>query len=484
MADPRDKPNVAADKADRKIFSSGQLARRSSTTRNAFAVRASLPVYRQMRRDPNIALALALIKAPIYSLQWHIESDQEDVQADLTAIVARLWRSIVRTSLTAVEYGFAPHEKIWALEPDGRPTLAKLNDLEPWLTTVMADKATGAFAGFKYRPGGALSSAAEVFIPAEKAFVFTHAKEYGSLYGGSRLDAAYKPWDRGEKARDNFGDYLDRKANPPIKGRAPAETRQDANGTEIDCIEEAEKNLLALAKGGVATFPSEYDEAGKPVWDAEYMQVPQRAEEFIKGFGYFDTRCFRATLVPEAVATHGNVGAFAAIKQYTETFMTLEDMLAEDFVEQADKYIVQKLVALRHQGAEAHLRAGALSQQVNERYVQLIETLLASPMTAALVIRALDMAAIVQGSGLPAQPLEDQGQGGAAAASPSGEPQPGAALALRAVGADPRESALAEAMDDVADYYEWLLARAKKKSLRRKLRLTLGSPTPLEATTP
>ena len=466
------------------------LAKRTRARGGGLLRRATLAIFREMRRDPNIRLALALIKAPIYGLKWRIESDDEAAAEDLTEVVKRLWRSMVRTSLTAVEYGYAPHEKIWALDATGRPTLEQINDLEPWLTEVTVNP-DGRFAGLRYRPAGMFSDVGEVFIPAEKAFIFTHWKEYGSLYGASRLEPAYKPWQRGEDTRDRMAGYLKRKGDPPLKARAPAETRHNASGTEIDCMEEAEKNLAALESGGVAVFPAEYDDQGKPLWDAEYMTVAQRGEEFLKALDYHDARCFRACLVPEAVATHGDVGAYAAIKQYTETFLTLEDLLAQDLIEHLDLYVVAQLAAMRYSGVEAHLVAEPLGADVSERYSEFISDLLKSQFTAPIVAEAVDLVEIVDGAGLPLREgdvarlpsAEEEKKEAGDEGSPAQEAR-AAAVALARRRKDAREAVLAEAADDVSDFYEWLLRRAVKKKDRPQRDSTGGWTRPSETTKP
>lgn len=443
----------------------GTLAKRRNK-RDDLAARRNLPTYRDMVRDPNVALALALIKAPIFALDWRIECDDETAQEELTATVKRLWRDLVRTSMTAVEYGFAPHEKIWKLDAQGKPDLEQLNDLQPWYTTVVVDETTNRFAGLRYRPAGILGDAGAVFIPAEKCFVFTHGKAYGSLYGVSRLDPSVESWLDGRKARRDLAGYLQRKGDPPIKGRAPAETRHNANGSEIDCMEELMQNLLALESGGAAAFPSEYDDAGHPLWDAEYMEVPERATEFLDAIKYHDNRAFRGALVPEAVATHEEVGAYSAIAQYVETFMTIENLLAEDFLAHATKYIVQPLAALRYgPGVEVELTAESLASNMGERYRELIEKFLANGVTAPLVAEAVDLIEVIEGAGLPL--TEPDGQ--AAAPAPAR-----AALARRL--RDARDRLFDTAMDDARDYYSWLMARVKKKPLQIENSPTCSTP--------
>lgn len=474
-------------KPEAKAFTSRTLAKRRRGRGEGIRRQATLQVYRRMRLDPNLRLALALIKAPIYGLKWRIECEDEDAREDLRAIVDRLWRGMVRTALSAVEFGFSPHEKIWALDAEGRPTLEQLNDLQPWLTEVLVDKATARFAGLRYRPAGAFSTVGEVVIPAEKCFVFTHGKEYGSLYGGSRLEAAHEPWDSGGEARRSLNGYLYRKGDPPLKVRAPAETRHNADGTEIDCMEEAENNALALSGGGVAVFPAENDDEGRPLWDAEYMDVPERGDEFLKALDYHDSRAFRACLVPEAVATHGDVGAYAAIKQYTETFLTLEDQLAQDLIEQLDLYVVQPLATYRHSGVTAHLVVEPLVSNLSERYSEFVGELLKNQLTAPMVAEAVDLIEVIDGAGLPVQNDDAPASEGEDGDEPGdGEPVVEARAAARVLTrrADLRDMVFAEAMDDVEDYYEWLLRRAVKKNGRRHRGSTPGLRKPLETRKP
>lgn len=253
-------------------------------------------------------------------------------------------------------------------------------------------------------------------------------------------------------------------------------------------MEEAQANLLALESGGVAVFPHETDDQGNQRWDAEYMKVPERGEEFLRALDYHDTRTFRGAMVMEAVATHNDVGAFAAIKQYTDTFMQLEDLLAQDMVEQVSKYVVEPLAVMRH-GQKARMTAGALSEQVNERYVEIIKTMLSNRLTAASIVEAVDVAALTQGAGLPQPPEESnddpdndpgnpdgntgRGERGASPRPVGRTPSDPVSLARGAV--DPRDRIEGEALGDARSFYAWIMGEAKKKSRRPMAKSTGGS---------
>jgi len=366
----------------------------------------SIETRKRMRLDPQIRLALAAIKAPIMGLAWRAESVDGSLARFVESALRPVWRSLVRSALNAVDFGFQVHEKVWQVgelkveEPaaeGGRRvrtcpdvvTYRKLKDLDPASVVILADE-RGNFAGFKQ-----LST--DVVVPAEKAFVVTFEKEWGNLYGTSRLDAAYEPWYWCRVMYASCNRYFERKGDPPIKGHAPAEIRLDEDGNEVTSLDEANTVIQSLRAGGTAVFPDERDEHGNPRWDFEFLLDDKRAEMFLDYIQHLEVLKLRAMLVPERVLTHeGATGSYALAQEHTDTFLRSEELLIQELLDHINRYLVPQLIFYNFgpQAPPVNITTSGLSRSTRELMKELLLQVLAAERVAKEGERP-DLAAII-----------------------------------------------------------------------------------------
>ena len=136
----------------------GELTKRTAAvgefqaTTLQWIVRFTLGALKEMRDDAQIALGLALVKAPIYGAisRVRFECESPAVKAFIEEEFQRLWRGAVRSSLSAVEFGFAAHEKLWSQDADG-VHLDQIKDLDPMWSVLLHDE-DGDFAGIRWTP--------------------------------------------------------------------------------------------------------------------------------------------------------------------------------------------------------------------------------------------------------------------------------------------------------------------------------------------
>ncbi len=306
-----------------------------------------LSVKKRMRRDPQIRLGLNIIKAPILALDFWVEGDDGEISAFVEAALRPIWRSLLRSSLNAVDFGFQAHEKVWKLGglvvdgPGGQRRYSdvflykKIKDLDPAEVALLADE-RGDYAGFRQ---------GEIEVAAEKTFVMTAGREWGNLYGRSRLDFAYESWYWAAIMYMFCNRYFERKGDPPILGRAPAEERLDKDGATINTLDEAATVISNLKAGGTAVFPDERDEAGNLRWDFQYLLDDKRADQFLRYIEHLAVMKLRALLVPERVLTQDtSTGSYAMARAHTETFLLSEEILLQESLDHINKYLVPQLV--------------------------------------------------------------------------------------------------------------------------------------------
>ena len=302
-------------------------------------------VKKRMRLDPQIALGLAAIKAPVMNVTrdgaWWIEGGSADVRRLTTELVRPLIRPLVRSCLNAVEFGHQAHEKVWELRTIRGATFyayRKLKDLEPGTFELYADD-NGRYAGLQqpHMDGP---------IPPGKTFVMTLNKAWGNLHGRGRLDAAYEPWYWSSVIYMFANRYFERKADPVIKAHGPAEIRPDPQtGAEENTLDSLNDSLGSLRSSGAIALPDERDEHGNRRWDVEYLLDDQRGEMFRKYLEHLDAKKLRALFVPERSLTQdGAVGSQAAARQYADTFLLMEAGLLQDIVGQVNAHVIRPLV--------------------------------------------------------------------------------------------------------------------------------------------
>jgi hypothetical protein len=301
----------------------------------------SVEVKKRMRRDPQIALGLAAIKAPVMNATrdgaWWIEGGSNEVRDAVTELIRPLVRPLIRSCLNAVEFGHQAHEKVWDVD-GGHYIYRKLKDLEPGSFELYADE-HGRYAGLR-QPHMAEP------IPAEKTFVMTLNKEWGNLYGRGRLDAAYEPWYWSTIIYMFANRYFERKGDPVVKAHAPSEMRVDANtGAEENTLDQLNAQIGSLRSSGSFALPDERDEHGNRRWDVEYLLDDQRGDMFKSYLEHLDAKKLRALFVPERSLTQdGAVGSQAAARQYADTFLLMEAGLLQDIVGQVNEFVIRPLV--------------------------------------------------------------------------------------------------------------------------------------------
>jgi len=346
--------------------------------RSAFGANGARPgsvpvrILKKMRLDAQIALGLSAVKAPVTGVTWWAVSADEDAARFVEAALEPVWSGIMRASLAAVDFGFQAAEKVWevrdveyefagARRRRRAVVYRKLRDLDPEEVTIAVD-ARGDFAGV--RAGG-------VFLPSEKCYVMTLDREWGNLYGRGRLEAAYEPWYWASVMYLFANRYFERKGDPAIVGRAPAEERTDSDGNRVRTLDEAARVIASLRSGGTAVFPDERDEFGNQRWAFEYLVDDKRADMFIAYIEHLQVVKLRAILVPERTVTQDSAsGSYAMASEHTETFLRNEETLLSQILEHVNRYIVRPLVEYNFgAGVDVRIETGGVRRK-NEQILK------------------------------------------------------------------------------------------------------------------
>lgn len=322
----------------------------------------TLEDYAQMRYSPQIAAGLGVIKGPILAAQWWVECADKDIEIFVGAELKRLWYATLRGLLLALDFGFSALEKVWTLDdPSGdsvKISLKKLKDLDPRNLEILSDE-RGDFAGLKQ------TYPQEVTLPPEKCLIFTNQKEFGNLYGTSRLRPAYEPWYWQILIYQFCNRYFERRGAPPIKATAPP-GKTMVSGVEKDNLDLIYQAAAGLKDNAVVAMPSLRDGQGNRLWDLEFLEDDKRGEMFLAYIEHLDQKILRALLVPDRLITQQEVGSYALSRVHAEVFLQQEEALLGDILDHLNNYLLPQMVFYNFgaQAPHAYIRSEGLSPEL------------------------------------------------------------------------------------------------------------------------
>ena len=300
--------------------------------------------YTLMRRNYQISIGLAVIKMPIISLPWIIECDHIDVQKTVEWMIEKVWKKFVKTSLMAVDYGFAVHEKVWTrenvkisdIDKEGKETVyykgdivyyKKLKPNHPASVRMKFDENQNLIEIVQESGFGK----DEVRLPIRKCFIFTNDEEFGNPFGVSRLKNAYSVWYYLTLLLQFMMQYFERRGTPPTVATAPPGRSQDANGSEIDNLELALRLATSLISSSVAVIPYQANKDGSEnMWRLDTFSDDQRAPMFIEALGHLEAKCLRALFIPESVISNSSGETSGSNSVSADIFLMTQKGLISD----------------------------------------------------------------------------------------------------------------------------------------------------------
>lgn len=311
-----------------------------------------------MRRDHQLAVGLAVIKLPIISLGWTIKCDDENIAKTVQWALNKIWVKLVNSSLMAVDYGFASHEKVW--ERDN----VKISSVDKTKKEIVHHN--GDLVYFKkikpHHPSSikmkfdelqnleeiiqeASIGKQDISLPLRKCFLFTHNMEFGNPFGISRLKNAYKVWYWKELLYQFMMQYYERRGTPPTIATAPPGKSKDSSGTEVSNLELALRMATSLISSSVAAIPYQATKDGREnQWKLDLLKDDARGPMFVEALKHLDARCLRAIFVPENVLTQEGGGGYSSSSVHADLFLMSEKGLTTDLEEAVNNQLITPFV--------------------------------------------------------------------------------------------------------------------------------------------
>jgi len=310
-----------------------------------------------MKKDPQISAGLAFIKLPIIALPWRVDCDDVGISKFVEQALRRVWRGLIRSTLTAVDYGFASHEKVFSIEKfrvvdktrkEGKKKIyyngnaliyKKIKPHHPSTISINLNKYDDVVGVTQTSSVGGES----VTLGKDKTFLFTHDEEFGNPFGRSRLVAAYKYWYWKELMYQFMLMYFERRGSPPVIATAPLGRSMDSAGVRRENLDVALDLAASLLSNSVAALPYQTSKvANENMWDLKYLLDDKRGEMFIEAINHLDSAILKALWLPESTVTEGS--SYGQSSVHADLFLMAEKGLVVDIEKAVNNQLIPILV--------------------------------------------------------------------------------------------------------------------------------------------
>ena len=377
------------------------------------------PKFREMRRDPTIALARMLTVAPLVLAGWQYDATDnapEGAKELIEEIFEPQRVHIVKTALEGyADYGWAPYEIVWGTNDKHQIVITKFKPLLQRWTWILVDVRNGEFVGL-HQPGPQ-----EIKLPIDQSLVITIDPEGTNWYGRAlmlNVEECYDKWNKVEEAAARY----DRKIagshwviHYPI-GTTPVKV--GSSTVDKDNAEIANDILRVMQSSGCVIVPNKevpYGDGASETVDAWKIEIINdggtQQEVFTNRQRYLDALKVRGFGVPERSMLEGQFGTKAEASEHGD-FAIVNMELRHHLVCLQLKYLID-LVLTANFGPQAKgtvsITPMTMADETANTLRDIYKTLLTNQDIAITESQNIDLLAIKERLDIPVaqfQPLD------------------------------------------------------------------------------
>jgi hypothetical protein len=277
--------------------------------------RKGLYIYDKMRRDPQVAACLQLIKSQVLGQGWSIRPKDDSpealrvaqrVQEDLEDLEDGGFQSALQEMLLALDYGFSVTECIWAWDDiTRRIRLNRLLSVSPH-QLILNQTPSGRLASIDQWQGRGLVNLG----PLESKFIYIcYRGEYGNARGISAMREAYTAWFAKQMTQAYLSDFSEALSNPPVLAKTPANTGKVQADAVLDVISRLQAKTAMILPG--------------PEWDVKLLESSKTPSDmFIAVLRWHDEQICKVFGVPSrsGVASTDGAGSYGMLAEQNLIF--------------------------------------------------------------------------------------------------------------------------------------------------------------------
>ena len=344
--------------------------------------------YRDLRKDPTIALGRRLLVSGILAGSWSVEQDDDTraVVVDFVKSLIPLRESIMRpiVGYGRVDFGWMPFEKIFEII-NGLVTM-RLKPLLHDITTILID-GQGNFAGYRQR-----NAPTPVDIPLEKCLHIAFDVEGANLYGAPLLENVRATQISWTDCDDGAKRYDKKIAGSHWVVHYPPGTSQIDDET-VENADVAKQLLLALESSGSMSLPSTTAEYVQELndanvaklyqWDVKLISdVSSRQPAFADRLKYLDSLKIRGLGLPERSMLEGQFGTKAEAGEHIGLAVTHMQNIDQTITKMLNDQVVNPLLEINF-GPDAVGKARLVSAPLVDTQIAFMQDLYLKVMATA-----------------------------------------------------------------------------------------------------
>lgn len=389
-------------------------------------------VYRKMTSHPTIALARSIVTAPIIASNWAytvrrpdgkilrkpavntgsladpVDRMLEDRLKFIRDMLEPIRHQFLAEALRALDFGWRPFEKIWAVEQQ-RIVLRKLKPLLPDFTFVMVDP-KGNFAGL---------SQMGTQLETNKSLIITMDGEAGNLYGRSRHENSRYAWNSWHQVDQRAAQLGTKLASIIPMVHYPLGQSRDATGQMRDNGDLADVILNGLGSGRGVKLPNLFAStddprisaslAGQSSWMVSFLEASTASNSLAsltERQRYYDALMFRGWLRPERTGLEARHGSRADADRHSDTAITDSELIHNNICNQLNAHVVNDLLRWNF-GEEAmdtvQITAAPLADTKRLVLQKMLEAIWKSPEMLAKFVAQTDLNAVYEAMEIPVE---------------------------------------------------------------------------------
>lgn len=261
-----------------------------------------------MRRSLMPRLALILMASALKERQYVVEGASPEVEAFHQKWVDRLLPQILKTATNSVWYGWQPYILDWTVDDEGMLIPFKAHDIDPFTAQALETEEAKEFRGVEYEG---------IHYDLERSFKLTWEGHYGNHYGESQALTVYPYWWAWSVLLMQTMQYYERSVDPVRMAfsrnvQVPTGEIDSTTGKPVFVdLSRIMAEALDVASGGDSVGVP-LGEAGEDLVKIEQLDLPDRADTFLKMLAYLEEKQFTACLALPGIGLASSSGGLEA----------------------------------------------------------------------------------------------------------------------------------------------------------------------------